>query len=128
MESWNEGHQDMKPTLLAALVVMVGSPAMACTTPSSGYLQVNGQVHCIHQMSEAEIRANQVAAAKEKATKAANKKNNDRIISRRRLDQADRDLDFVGDHILLPGGRERYRKALRAITSMHAIHLRNFGY
>ena len=40
----------------------------------------------------------------------------------------DRQLDEIGNGILLPGGRERYRKALRLNTRAHAAHLSLYGY
>ena len=84
--SRSEPLQAIKRTLLAALLALIGSPAMACTTSSSGYLQVNGQLQCIRQLSDAEIRGNQIAAVKAQARKNLRKAQMSANALRRHMD------------------------------------------
>ena len=78
-------------------------------------------------MTPGEIEANKRAAAREKATAANRQMQSNKVISQRLLDQMGRDLDTIGDNILQPGGRERYRKALESYTDAAAQHRLTFG-
>lgn len=109
-----------------AVQAVASRPRNGCTN-SSGHLRVNGQTHCIRQLTQAEMEGNRRAAVNNKA--AANKRQmeSNKIISQDLLDQMGRDLDTIGDNIMKPGGRERYRKALELYTDAAARHRLTYG-